>query len=267
MRLEDYLGRIGFRGDPRPDLPTLNAIVAAQVAAVPFENIDVQLGLPLDTTGEAAWEKIVHRGRGGWCYEANAVLGAALQKIGFPVRRVAGGVMRQEGASDAFGGHLALTVECEGERWLADAGFGSKLARPLRLAAGERTDSPFTVSLSKLSDGHWRYTEEGCGAAPFWFDFADAPADESLLAARCVWQQTAAESNFVGRLTVQIRDGGRHLALRDRVLSISSPHGLEQREITDFAEWAALLRGPLKVPLDAAPLWDVVRSRAATATP
>jgi arylamine N-acetyltransferase len=126
-----------------------------------------------------------------------------------------------------------------------------------------REDAPFSVSLRRLSDGHWRYQEEGCEAPPFWFDFAETPADEDLLASKCLWQRTAPASTFVGRLVVQIRDGDRHLALRDKTLSISSRAGLEQREIDDFGEWTALLGGTFKVPLDPAPLWEIVTARAA----
>ena len=53
--------------------------------AVPFENIDIQLGRSLTISVEDAFEKIVERGRGGWCYEQNGLFGWALSEIGFDV--------------------------------------------------------------------------------------------------------------------------------------------------------------------------------------
>lgn len=262
MQLDEYLQRISFREAPHEDFATLSALLAAQIHAVPFENLDVQLGLPLGTSPEAAWDKIVRRGRGGWCYELNAVLGTALEMIGFPVRRIACGVKREEGTTDAIGGHLALIVEADGREWLTDAGFGSKLAAPLPMIEGRREDAPFTVSLHKLEDGYWRFTEEGCGAELFWFDFLEHPADEDLLAAKCQWQCTNPASNFVGRLTVQIRDGDRHIALRDRMLALSAPEGLQTRTIQHYGEWADVLVNRFHVPLDPAPLWEIVARRA-----
>ena len=261
MRLDDYLERIAFNDTPRADLATLCGLLAAQITTVPFENLDVQLGRTLGTSPEAAWDKIVAQGRGGWCYEQNAVLQSALAMLGFPVRRIACGVKREEGTTDSIGGHLALIVEAEGRQWLADAGFGSKLAAPLPLEEGQRDDAPFTVSLHKLADGYWRFTEQGCGADPFWFDFLENPADEDLLAAKCRWQCTSPASNFVGRLTVQIRDGERHLALRDRTLTVSGRTGPQMRTIEDFGEWSDLLAATFRIPLDPVPLWEIVQQR------
>ncbi|AKH42278.1 arylamine N-acetyltransferase [Altererythrobacter atlanticus] len=263
MELGDYLARIGLDHTIRPDLPSLQAMVGAQIAAVPFENLDVQRSLPLGTSPDAAWAKIVGQGRGGWCYEQNAVLGSALSLAGFAVRRIACGVLREEGTSAAMGGHLALIVQCEGRDWLVDAGFGSKLAGPLPLEEGAREDSPFRVSLGKTADGMWRFTEEGCGAAPFWFDFTAEEADEELLSAKCEWQRSNPASNFVGRMTMQIRDGDRHWAMRDRILTISAPEGQEIREIQHFEEWADLARNRFRVPLDPQPLWRIVMEREA----
>src|SRR6185503_6394389 len=94
MDLQAYLDRIGFAGEARPDLATLTALHRAHLLAIPYENLDVQFGTPVTIEPAAAFEKIVTRGRGGWCYEMNGLFGAALDEIGFQVTRLAGGVRR-----------------------------------------------------------------------------------------------------------------------------------------------------------------------------
>src|SRR5687767_1260505 len=94
MDIQAYFDRVGFTGVARPDLATLKVLHRAHALAISYENLDVQLGRPVTTDPAAAFEKIVRRGRGGWCYEMNGLLGAALDEIGFEVTRLAGAVMR-----------------------------------------------------------------------------------------------------------------------------------------------------------------------------
>ena len=93
VELAHYLERIGHGWHVRPKLPTLRSLHRAHVSAIPFENLDVQLGLTPSLEPEAIYAKLVERRRGGWCYEMNGLFGAALQAIGFDVTRLACGVI------------------------------------------------------------------------------------------------------------------------------------------------------------------------------
>src|SRR3954447_13867342 len=119
MDIQPYLDRVGFTGAPRPDLATLWALHRGHAFAVTYENFDVQLGRPLTTDPAAAFDKIVRRGRGGWCYEQNGLLAAVLDEIGFKVTRLAGGVHREVRGDEAVGNHLVLLVDIDGAPWIA----------------------------------------------------------------------------------------------------------------------------------------------------
>jgi N-hydroxyarylamine O-acetyltransferase len=54
MDLAAYLDRIGFAGTPRIDRETLAAVQRRHLLAIPYENLDVQLGRPLTTAPSAA---------------------------------------------------------------------------------------------------------------------------------------------------------------------------------------------------------------------
>lgn len=134
----------------------------------------------------------------------------------------------------------ALLVRLGGEDWLADVGFGSSLVEPIPLAEDRHDHRPFEVGLARTEDGHWRFSEYASGE-PFSFDFRAEPADEALLAEKCRWQASAAESNFVLNFVAQKRAGDRHIALRGKVLSERSPDGETRRELVDADEFAAVL--------------------------
>ena len=96
MQLTDYLTRIDYHGTVAPTLACLNAVHRHHLLNIPYENLDVQLRRPVDQDIERIFEKIVHRRRGGWCYEMNGLLCWALREIGFDVMRMTGGVGRKE---------------------------------------------------------------------------------------------------------------------------------------------------------------------------
>jgi N-hydroxyarylamine O-acetyltransferase len=195
----------------------------AHVAAIPFENIDVQLGRPTSRALPDIFAKLVVARRGGWCYEQNGLLGWALGEIGFRVTPLLGGVMRATAGDAVLGNHLALLVALD-RPWLVDVGFGGSLAAPVPLAAGTHRHAPYDLSLARLDDGYWRY-EEWMDGKPFSFDFLEAPADQTLLDAQHARLQTAPDSPFVLNLVAQRRLGDRHLTLRGRMVTEIGPEG------------------------------------------
>lgn len=243
MHLHPYLHRIGYPRDPAPTLATLRALLRRHALAVPFENLDVQLGRPLTLDPDAAFDKIVHNKRGGWCYEQNGLFGAVLAEIGFGVTRVAGAVLREgrEDISDA--NHLTLLVETEdapGRRFLADVGFGGSLVEPIELAEAGHSQPPFHLGLRRLNDGYWQFHEDA-GDGEFTFDFQPVPGDEDALARRCDYLQSDPTSGFVKSLVAQLRLPDAHRTLRGRVLSEIGPRGSEERLIDSADDLAQTL--------------------------
>jgi N-hydroxyarylamine O-acetyltransferase len=63
--IDAYLNRLGIDHPSRIDSDTLAALQAAHQQAIPFENIDVWSGVPLDLDPDALFDKILRRNRGG----------------------------------------------------------------------------------------------------------------------------------------------------------------------------------------------------------
>jgi N-hydroxyarylamine O-acetyltransferase len=260
MKLAAYLDRIGFQGPVRPDLDTLRRVHLAHALTVPFENLDVQLRRPLSTSVPEAFEKIVTRRRGGWCYENNGVMGWALQEMGFDTQRVSAGVMREKLGDAQLGNHLCVLVRLD-QPYLVDVGFGGSLAEPIPLLAGRREDKPYHITLSETGDGYWRFSEVA-HSDPFSFDFHLGAPDEALFSAKCRYLQTDPKSSFVQNLVVQRRTRETHLSLRGRVLTTLHATHEEKKLLESPEELVATIRERfvLDVP-EVADLWPAICAR------
>ncbi|MDE2498980.1 MAG: arylamine N-acetyltransferase [Alphaproteobacteria bacterium] len=261
MNIDAYLERIGFAASVRPDLSTLAALHRAHLLAIPYENLDVQLGRPLTIEPASIFEKMVTNRRGGWCYEMNGLFGWALQQLGFKVTRSAGAVMRDVSGDASIGNHLVLKVEFDDGVYLADVGFGDGPIDPIRVAPGTFVSHGFHFALSHEAQGWWRlHSHKGSGAPSFDFNLTEA--DESLLARKCDWLQTAEESVFVQNAVCQRHTPRGISVLRGRVLRDLTPDGHQDRLIADAGDYSAVLNKVFGLDLpDAASLWPKICAR------
>lgn len=233
MNLADYLKRIDYQGPVTPDLDCLKAIHHQHLLNIPYENVDVQLRRPLDLDLERIFEKIVHRRRGGWCYEMNGLLDWALRQIGFDVMRLTGGVSRKEKGDEVLGNHLVLNVNLD-EPYIADVGLGNGLVEPIPLRQDRFRQGYREFRLELLDDEIWRF-HNFPGAIPLDFDFIFGPADEALLSRTCSSLQSDPDSMFRQNLICQrLRSDGVHLLL-GRVLIFFSESG-QTKTVLNSAE-------------------------------
>ncbi|MDO9430026.1 MAG: arylamine N-acetyltransferase [Phenylobacterium sp.] len=194
MDVQAYFDRIGFTGTARVDLETLTVLHRLHLLAIPYENFDVLLGRPVSLAPEAAFEKLVTRRRGGWCYEMNGLLGGVLEEIGFSVTRMAGAVMRAERGDVSLGNHLVLRVDLD-RPYIADVGFGDGILEPAPLAFGPYQSAGYDFRVEDLGDTWLRFHNHDQGGAPY-FDFRLEPAAFDQLNATCQWLATSPDSIF-----------------------------------------------------------------------
>jgi N-hydroxyarylamine O-acetyltransferase len=138
MKLEPYFERIGFRGDPKPDLKTLTALHWLHPIAIPFENLNTLLGERVRLDEASLIDKLIHRRRGGYCFEQNSLFRFVLETIGFELTPIAARVVWN--ADKNYNNprtHMAMIVDIAGERFLCDVGFGGvTLTAPLAFESG-----------------------------------------------------------------------------------------------------------------------------------
>jgi len=141
LDLDAYLFRVGAPA-AAPSRPALDTLHEAHVRAFTFDNIDVILDQHPGVRLDAVQEKFVGRGRGGYCFEHNVLFAAVLERLGYDVERRLGRV----GDPSAPRTHCVIVVTVDGERVLADPGFGMSVLRPIPLTDGAEDDY-----------GGWRY--------------------------------------------------------------------------------------------------------------
>lgn len=128
-----YLDRIELRGSP-----TAAAIHRAHAASIPFENLGPWSGRRVSLHLADVECKLVLERQGGYCFEHNLLIKAALEQLGYEVD-----MLLARARTGGWPGpirprtHLVLRVWIDGQPWLADVGFGfGGLLDPLPFAVG-----------------------------------------------------------------------------------------------------------------------------------
>ncbi|WP_330333016.1 arylamine N-acetyltransferase [Streptomyces sp. NBC_00536] len=202
LDLDAYLERIGHTGELAPDLDTLYAVHRAHTAAIPFESLDVLLGRPIALDVKSIEDKLVRSRRGGYCYEQNTLLAAALERIGFTV---AGRGARNRTRGDVLlpVTHAVLVVTVDGEPWLCDAGFGHQGPRepvPLGRPGAEVVQGEWTYAVREEADGLLVLTFLREGAWRDLYAFGPQPAHPVDYVLMNHYSSTHPRSAFIGQL-------------------------------------------------------------------
>lgn len=218
--LDAYFERIGLSGPMPPTLATLNALTAAHVQAIPFENLDVLLGRPIDLTPAALADKLVGRGRGGYCFEQNGLLLEVLLALGFQATGLSARVRYQRPRGDVPPRtHLFVRVDLDGEAWAADVGVGGlSMTSAIRLDVEDEQRTPHEPRRI-VREGDVLFNQVRFGED--WHDVYEFTGEAMPPIDRIVanWFTSAhPESHFKNRLVVAraLPDGGR-ISILNRV--------------------------------------------------
>ncbi|XP_024434708.2 arylamine N-acetyltransferase 1 [Desmodus rotundus] len=159
MDIEAYFERIGYKNcRNKLDLETLTDILQHQIWAIPFENLDIHCGKPMELGLEAIFDQVVRRKRGGWCLQVNHLLHWALTTMGFETTMLGGYVYNTEANKYSSAMiHLLLKVTLGGRHYIVDAGFGCsyQMWQPMELISGK--DQPQVPCIFRLTEerGTW----------------------------------------------------------------------------------------------------------------
>jgi N-hydroxyarylamine O-acetyltransferase len=267
LALDGYFARVGLdKSDPRlrePSVATLERIVAAHAAAIPFENLDVLLGHGVSLNPEAVERKLIGARRGGYCFEQNGLLLAALHAIGFEATPHAGRVRLQWPATELPPRtHMFLRVMVDGDAWLADVGVGGLTpSRPLRMDEANPQPTPHgDHRVLRRGDilVHQAFVDDPHGGpehGPSWIDVYEstgepmAPIDQEVAN---WWTSTSPRAKFSQNILVAMARGeGVRVTLHNRrFVRRKGGRVVEQREWSDPDELLALLRVEFDLPFE-----------------
>lgn len=236
--LTAYLARIGIAGPLAPDRATLARIVAAHTATIPFEGIDGLLGKPVVLDHDVLVAKLVHGGRGGFCFEHNRLLRAMLEQIGFDVTSLGARVL-WNAAPDAATSltHMLLRVDLPQGPVIVDAGFGGNtLTGVLDLVADREQATPHEPFRLTRDGDYWVQAVAIGGEWRPTYRFTLEPQHRTDQELGSWYMSTSPKSHFVFGLTCALALPDRRLSLRNFDFAIHHRGGeTERRQLADAA--------------------------------
>jgi len=258
-RLAAYLRHLRLDTSPSPDREGLARLQAAHRQAIAFANLDLRLGNPIRIDSDAAFDKLVTRRRGGYCFEQNRLFSDMLSALGMPNRpllaRVRLGLPPDAPAQPRT--HVLLLVDLAGEPWIADAGFGASYVPPLPLVDGftVTTDDGASHRLRRIGapgdlGGEWLLDRAGpvsdnrAAANADWqpqyaFDLLHVAPDD--LEQCNHWTSTRAGTRFLTMHLVSIALPNGFASMTDSGLTIYRGQTKQVRVIDDLGDYQAVL--------------------------
>jgi N-hydroxyarylamine O-acetyltransferase len=247
LDVDAYLRRINYLGPTEPSDATLDAIYRSHLREIRFENFDVFLKGSVSVDLESIQDKIVYRGRGGYCYEQAQLFGAVLERLGFTVDRMLARVGPDGGPARART-HLTLRVQSGTGVWLADPGFGSSPPGPLSMRR-YRSGGPQEVDgwIYEVAPGEdngdevWKLREYQAGEWVTLHRWDQAPTHPIDVVLSNHYTSTHPDSWFASLPILIRRDPDAIRSILGRAYSIVRPGHVKERRVLTDAEFAAAL--------------------------
>ncbi|HAS44052.1 MAG TPA: acetyltransferase [Microscillaceae bacterium] len=252
MNLSKYLQRIGFEGTPKVDFETLKALQNTHMQRVPFENLDIHYDTYIEINLEKFYDKVVHQGRGGFCFELNGLFNWALKEIGFEVTMLSAAVVREDGTYGLELGHLTNMVQLDGQRWMVDVGFGDSFPDPLAFVMDQvQVQKERWYQFSQLGENRYQYavSEDEGASYKHWWNFSLTPRQLSDFPSACHYMQTSPETHFTHKRVCSVATPEGRLTLSD--LTLRTRIGKEQtiEELADEEAFLQVLRERFHITL------------------
>ncbi len=224
--IDAYLHRIGAT---RTD--TVTELHERHVRTVPFENLDIHLGVEITLDEDRLVDKIVNRRRGGFCYELNGAFAALLKALGHDVVLLSAKVFNDGAYGPPFD-HLALRV---GDL-LVDVGFGRFSLRPLDLTS--RADQHDPAGVFRLVDAPHGDVDVLRDGVP-QYRLEQRPRELAEFRAMCWYQQNHPDSPFLRSPLCTLPTAGGRVTIAGDKLIVTDDGGKHVEQLDDEALLAA----------------------------
>lgn len=249
MNIEDYLQRIQYHGPRNVTPETLHALQQAHVLHVPFENLDIHLGEPINL--RHTYAKVVDRRRGGFCYELNSLFCELLVHLGFDAHLVSACVFHQ--THQTFGpeyDHMAIAVHFDDASYLADVGFGEFSWSAIPIVPGHvHEDTRGIFLLHYLDPDRYLIKKETDGHEVPQYHFSLSAQKPEDFFEMCAWHQTSPESHFTQKRLCTLPTSAGRITLRDTTLTIREGERYEEVAVKNEEDFRLLLQTYFNIDL------------------
>lgn len=220
----------GISGPFPASLETLNTFHDGWPRTIPFENVDVLLNRQLSIELEDITDKLLHKRRGGYCFEHNLLLKQILEEVGFAVsHHLARVVWGQDELTSASQTHMLLIVTLEGSKYLLDVGLGGvSLITPLRLEESEQKG----FVLERIDNVQWLLSLNGQDGKRLMYLFEKRPCEPADVLVASHFVAAYESSLFRHNLMMTTLCNGEQYNLFNKHLTIHTGMKTEQQAET-----------------------------------
>ncbi len=250
MDLRKFFQRISFNGEPRVNLDTLAKLQELFMLNVIFENLDIHYGPAIMAVDpEKAFHKVVDQGRGGFCYELNALFATVLREIGFQVDVLSCFHTVNPRAETDFS-HMFMRVRLHHD-YIVDVGNGRSFRTPLMADGSNESRLPegFVYRIGPHIEGRTLYFKKD--GEPFWtprYHFNLAPREFSQFDCRSIYIQTDPGSFCTKHPLVSLALPDGRITLTDTSFQINKHGVVTEKPVPDEKTFFELLESEFDYP-------------------
>jgi N-hydroxyarylamine O-acetyltransferase len=133
MDIDRYLERINSLNLKEYSVQNLFRLQKNHLLNIPFENLDVHLGIQIECNLEKIYDKIVVKKRGGFCCELNYLFSWLLKQLGYNVNILSCKAYRAKSNFwTPWFGHAILMINMNESNFLVDVGYSQNYRTPLK---------------------------------------------------------------------------------------------------------------------------------------
>ena len=245
-----YLQRINYSGNLETNLNTLRELQRHHLLNVPFENLDIHNGIPIELSIEKIFDKIVNKNRGGFCYELNGLFFELLNATGFDVKMVSARVFDQEKGYGKEYDHLAIIATINNVEYLTDVGFGEFTFEPLKLRLGNiQKDERGDYKIDKYKIKYLRVSKiEHKGQTPEYI-FINKKKGLKEFEEMCIYHQTSPDSHFTSKRLITLPTEKGRITISGNILKIRKLESTTEFVLKNEAEYTKELWKKFKIKI------------------
>lgn len=254
-QLDAYLNRLEIIKPVDTNLSGLNRLLFAQLTHIPFDSLDVWgTGCCPSLVLSDIYDKIIGKGRGGYCFELNTLFRGLLNALGFDAYQAAACILNPDGTPQPPA-HNVILCNLDGKRYFLDVGYGGPVPyRALELAEG--LQDGFSL---KFEDGVWFVHRQTQSEQRPLICFRDIPASINDLIPLNFYISQRPDSHFRHLIHLSKRNAdGSIYALDGKEFKIHTTNGVTARELTSIEEVKDIMQSYFGMDPNFAPLRDTL---------
>ncbi len=242
-QISKYLNRILFSGKPGNDKQTLFRLQRQHLLSIPFENLDIHCGVPINLNVNSFFRKVVEMNRGGFCYELNGLFSDLLMSLGFDVSLLSARVSTGDGGFGKDFDHLCIAVKLGSEIYLTDVGFGEFTFAPLKIMTEiKQKDERGLFAIFEYERDQFLVVKESDNANKDQYVFSFIPRELKDFEGMCRYHQTSPDSHFTQKKICSIPVEGGRKSLSDSTYKVTMGAEITETPVTSENDFNSILQ-------------------------